>query len=84
MAKKIKAININNDSMFIQIKTFIPESIVMNAEAYRNEKSKLNTISNVLQKVKNDFMRTNPNLTVNWNDYDTYLIEIIQMRMLIK
>lgn len=84
MAKKIKAININNDSMFIQIKTFIPESIVMNAEAYRNEKSKLNTISNVLQKVKNDFMRTNPNLTVNWNDYDTYLIEIIQMRILIK
>ena len=84
MAKKIKAFNINNDSMFIQIKTFIPESIVMNAEAYRNEKSKLNTISNVLQKVKNDFMRTNPNLTVNWNDYDTYLIEIIQMRILIK
>lgn len=77
-------ININNDKVFNEIKSLIPESIVMNASAFMNKDAVTKTIQNVFTKTQNDYSRLHPNIKCNWDEYSNYIIEIIQMRIFIK
>lgn len=79
--------NQTQTKLFNTILPFIPETVVMNAVAYRNPKSLQNTIENIftqsVNKCKENY-RHKPNMFDELEEIKDYLFDRIMTRILVK
>lgn len=77
--------NKSQEKLFNLILPFIPETIVMNAAAYRNPQSLQNTINNIYDKVIKSFLDANPRkMNDDFESFKDFIQERILIRILVK
>lgn len=84
MAKKNKALS-ELENMINLVKPFVPESVVLKSKIYTDIKARERTAYNIWDKIKREFITSNPRYSsFDFTEVSEHIIDIIHIRTLVE
>lgn len=84
MAKKNKALS-ELENMINLVKPFVPASVVLKAKFYADIKARERTAYNIWDKIKREFIASNPRYSsFDFTEVSEHIIDIIHIRTLVE